>query len=82
LRFERPRSEIVSSCLHSVLLIMSLYSIPEGIGKQIEKECHGIYPLQNVFIRKVKVLKTPKFDPYKLLELHGETATEDTGTKV
>lgn len=56
--------------------------IPEGIGKQIEKECHGIYPLQNVFIRKVKVMKTPKFDPYKLLELHGEGATEDTGTKV
>jgi len=66
--------------------------IPEIIGKQIEKETQGIYPLQNVFIRKVKVLKTPKFDPYKLLELHGEGATaaaavtaapaEDTGAKV
>jgi hypothetical protein len=35
----------------------------------------------------VKVLKTPKFDPYKLLELHGEVAAsaapkEDTGAKV
>jgi len=49
--------------------------IPEVIGKQIEKECQGIYPLQNVFIRKVKVLKTPKFDPSKLLELHGESST-------
>jgi small subunit ribosomal protein S3Ae len=66
--------------------------IPEMIGKQIEKECQGIYPLQNVFVRKVKVLKTPKFDPYKLLELHGEVAatssaaapaaTEETGAKV
>jgi len=57
--------------------------IPEALGKQIEKECQGIYPLQNVFIRKVKVLKTPKFDPYKLLELHGEgPATEETGAKV
>jgi small subunit ribosomal protein S3Ae len=57
--------------------------IPEGIGKQIEKECQGIYPLQNVFIRKVKVLKTPKFDTYKLLEAHGEAPTqEDTGSKV
>jgi len=57
--------------------------IPEGIGKQIEKECQGIYPLQNVFIRKVKVLKAPKFDTYKLLELHGEAPSqEDTGTKV
>jgi len=58
--------------------------IPEGIGKQIEKECQGIYPLQNVFVRKVKVLKTPKFDPTKILELHGELQTkegEDTGVK-
>ena len=47
--------------------------IPEAIGKQIEKECQGIYPLQNVFVRKVKIIKTPKFDPSKLLELHGET---------
>jgi small subunit ribosomal protein S3Ae len=49
--------------------------IPEGIGKLIEKECQGIYPLQNVFIRKVKLLKAPKYDPYKLLELHAESAT-------
>ena len=56
--------------------------IPEGIGKSIEKVAQGIYPLQNVFIRKVKVLKTPKFDPSKLLELHGEGASEDTGKKV
>ena len=31
--------------------------IPEAIGKDIEKACQGIYPLQNTFIRKVKVLK-------------------------
>jgi len=55
--------------------------IPEALGKQIEKECQGIYPLQNVFIRKVKVLKIPKYDPSKLFELHGESR-EDTGAKV
>jgi small subunit ribosomal protein S3Ae len=52
--------------------------IPEAIGKQIEKACHGVYPLQNVYIRKVKVLKKPKLDLYKLSELHG-TGAEDTG---
>lgn len=55
--------------------------IPELIGKEIEKACHGIYPLQNVFIRKVKVLKTPKFDITKLMELH-TGGREDVGTKV
>jgi len=46
--------------------------IPETIGKQIESECQGIYPLQNVFVRKVKVLKSPKFDQYRINELHAE----------
>ena len=57
------------------------YSIPESIGKEIEKACRSIYPLQNVYIRKVKILKAPKFDLGKLMELHGDSA-EDTGSKV
>ena len=36
--------------------------IPEAIGKEIEKKCSSVYPLHNVYIRKVKLLKTPKFD--------------------
>ena len=56
--------------------------IPEVIGKEIEKACHGVYPLQNVHIRKVKMLKKPKFDLTKLLEVHQDTGREDTGSKV
>eukprot|EP00879_Flechtneria_rotunda_P008329 GHRR01008724.1.p1 GENE.GHRR01008724.1~~GHRR01008724.1.p1 ORF type:complete len:257 (-),score=86.86 GHRR01008724.1:486-1256(-) len=55
--------------------------IPEAIGKDIEKACQGIYPLQNVAIRKVKVLKAPKFDLTKLMEVHGDY-TEDVPVKV
>eukprot|EP00912_Choanoflagellata_sp_UC4_P001359 UC4_evm1s841 len=53
----------------------SLHSIPESIGKDIEKACQGIYPLHDVFIRKVKILKKPKLDMQKLLELHGSSGT-------
>lgn len=52
------------------------------IGREIEKASQGIYPLQNVMIRKVKILKSPKFDISKLMELHGESTSEETGTKV
>jgi small subunit ribosomal protein S3Ae len=45
--------------------------IPEFIGREITKATEGIYPLQNVMIRKVKMLKAPKTDIGKLLELHG-----------
>jgi len=45
--------------------------IPETIGREIEKATDGIYPLQNVLIRKVKMLKAPKLDIGRLLELHG-----------
>lgn len=42
--------------------------IPEAIGKEIEKATSSIYPLQNVYVRKVKILKAPKFDLGKLME--------------
>ena len=35
-----------------------------------DRACAGIFPMQNVFVRKVKVLKKPKFDLVKLMELH------------
>jgi small subunit ribosomal protein S3Ae len=53
--------------------------VPEAIAKEIEKASQGIYPLQNVFIRKVKTIKTPRFDLTKLMELHGDAGTEDAG---
>ncbi|KAF8457171.1 40S ribosomal protein S3aE [Terfezia claveryi] len=56
--------------------------IPEVIGREIEKATGGIYPLQNVHIRKVKLLKQPKFDLGALLNLHGESSTDETGQKV
>jgi len=62
--------------------------IPDSIGKDIEKACQGIYPLHDVYIRKVKVLKKPKFDIGKLMDMHGEgsttskVATTETGEKV
>nr|CBN08642.1 small nucleolar RNA, C/D box 73A [Microcosmus squamiger] len=66
--------------------------IPDSIAKDIEKACQGIYPLHDVHIRKVKILKKPKFDIGRLMELHGEgkaaksaAATDgsgDTGAKV
>jgi len=43
----------------------------EIIGKEIDKATSGIYPLQNVHVRKAKVLKAPKFDIGKLLDNHG-----------
>merc|ERR1711937_668724 len=51
--------------------------IPESIGREIEKQCEGIYPLKDVHIRKVKVLKKPKFDITKFMELH--TGGDDSG---
>lgn len=36
--------------------------IPDSIALQITKECSRIYPLENVYVRKVKVIRKPKVD--------------------
>jgi len=38
------------------------------IGDKIRRECEGIYPLNNVYVRKIKVLKAPKFDMFRFNE--------------
>eukprot|EP01125_Pyxidicula_operculata_P001767 TRINITY_DN115_c0_g2_i1.p1 TRINITY_DN115_c0_g2~~TRINITY_DN115_c0_g2_i1.p1 ORF type:complete len:254 (-),score=60.67 TRINITY_DN115_c0_g2_i1:39-800(-) len=65
--------------------IKGLFSkfIAESIAKQIESECQGIYPLHQVYIRKAKIIKRPKFDAAVLSDVHKESATqEDVGTAV
>lgn len=52
--------------------------IPDSIAKDIEKACQSIYPLHDVMFRKVKVLKKPKFDLSKLLEMHEESKGSST----
>ncbi|CAG0895200.1 unnamed protein product [Darwinula stevensoni] len=58
--------------------------IPDSIAEDIKKACQGIYPLHDAHIRKVKVLRKPRFELGKLLEMHGEgpgtgTATAEPG---
>lgn len=70
----------VSSCeLKSVVDKL----IPEVIGKEIEKRTEGVYPLQNVIVRKVKLLRAPKLDLAKLAEIHAAVpVAADAGKSV
>merc|ERR1740131_580270 len=65
--------------------------IPDTIADDIRKACNSIYPLKDVYIRKVKVLKRPRFELGKLMKLHSEAGkgsntgtsnAEDMGAKV
>lgn len=55
--------------------------IPETIGREIEKASQSVYPLHNVYIRKVKTIRAPKVDIQKLMELHG-SGSKDKGKSV
>merc|ERR1712087_398901 len=64
---EIMQSTIQKSTLKDLVKLL----VKEDIGKQIQKECSKIFPLQdNCMIRKVKILKKPKFDLTKLMELY------------
>merc|ERR1712002_495704 len=64
--------------------------IPDTIADDIKKASNSVYPLKDVYIRKVKVLQQPKFELGRLMELHSDagkgshtgTSCEDMGSKV
>lgn len=58
--------------------------IQSDVGKTIEKQASKIFPIKECYIRKVKVLKKPKFDVSELMEWHNadETPAGDVGKPV
>ncbi|CAH8524736.1 unnamed protein product [Heterobilharzia americana] len=56
--------------------------IPDSIAQDARKAASWIYPLSETFIRKVKVLKKPKVDLARLMELHGESKSAAPGEAV
>merc|ERR1712228_1071086 len=75
--------EVASSELKEVVNKL----IPDTMADDIRKACNSVYPLKDVHIRKVKVLKKPRFDLNKLMEMHGESGKaiasgEDVGSRV
>uniref|UniRef100_A0A7S3IGN3 40S ribosomal protein S3a n=1 Tax=Strombidium inclinatum TaxID=197538 RepID=A0A7S3IGN3_9SPIT len=64
---EIMQSTVQKSTLKDLVKIF----IKEEIGQQIQKECSKIFPLEdNCIVRKCKILKKPKFDLTKLMELY------------
>lgn len=61
--------QIASSDIRAVVCKL----LPDSIATDITKAAASTYPLHEVHIRKCKVLKKPKFDMSKLLEMHGES---------
>jgi len=57
--------------------------IPDSISSIIERETCNLYPLKDIYIRKVKVVKSPKLELSKLNALHADHGGHaETGVKV
>ena len=51
------------SLIHiSSIYVLMFYRIPDSIGKDIEKSCNALFPIHDVYIHKVKIIKKPKFN--------------------
>lgn len=54
--------------------------ITDKVRKKHRKSCQSIYPFHDVFVRKAKMLKKPKFEFRKLVELHSEGSSSEKAT--
>jgi len=72
--FEIVKRESADTDLRSLFKKLIL----ETISNRIETETQGIYPLNNVYVHKLKILNKPPFDRVKLNEIQNESP-EDFG---
>merc|ERR1712071_74613 len=50
--------------------------LPDSIAAEIVKAAQPIYPIQDCYVSKIKVVKKPKVDLHRLAELHGEAGVK------
>jgi len=50
--------------------------LPDSIASDITKAAMPIYPVENCYVSKIKVVKKPKLDLHRLAELHGEAGVK------
>lgn len=48
--------------------------VDRHIEKRIGKECNRIFPLQNIYLKRVKMLKKPRFDFSRLMDMYSDKA--------
>lgn len=60
---------------------VSFLLVDKNISGMITKACAPIFPLQNVFVRKVKVVKKPRFDLSRLMELYTQAGASSESAK-
>ena len=58
----------------SLLKQVSSKFIERGIEKRIGTECNKIFPLQNIYLKKCKMLKQPKLPFAKLMDMYSDKA--------
>jgi len=51
--------------------------MPDVLGNTICKQTRDVFPIKDCYIRKVKVLKKPKFDVTALMEWHTDSAVTE-----
>lgn len=74
--------EIIKNHVSSSDLKEVISKLSEGkIGGEIRKSCQLTFPLKTCLIEKVKVLKRPKKDVAKLMEIHDLEKTFDAPDK-
>lgn len=71
---KKMREIIVEEIKACSLKQVSHKFVERVIEKRIGKECNKIFPLQNIYLKKVKMLKKPKFDFARLMDMYSDKA--------
>lgn len=85
-RIRQKMFDIIQTQISKVTLQEAMKKLQlDVVTSAITKAAGGLFPIRDTTIRKVKIVKSPKFDHAKLLEIHGgesgiPNSREEVGT--
>ena len=76
---DKMRQLMINEASQSTLKELAVKFIDKTIETKIASQCNKIFPLKDVYIRKMKMVKKPKFDQAKFMDLYSDKPAQNAG---
>lgn len=78
---EKIREIMIAAATKSSLKDLAVTFMESGIEKAIARQCNKIFPLKDVYVKKMSIIKKPKITHAQLMDLYSDKPSDNLPAK-